>query len=210
MKRTFWIWALSSVGLTLLFSQNHLELGAQPTQDSETFFKDRSTDDDYSCIYRKSKRTRQTTFPFNQADTVKVFSYPEAEPKIQRDKPVTVLVPKKEPIVLVKDEVIVSEIKEVVLLTKTQQDRLVALLYDYKPKNRFRPTIKCYVPRHCIVFYKEGQVLAFFEICLQCRQTKQTPNVDFGASCPQQFDQFRTFFKQIGIQYGVESEKERE
>jgi hypothetical protein len=210
MKRSFWVGVSILLGAFPLFSQKGVDTLPQRLNRSEETIPEPpgAIGAEYPCVYQKSRRTRQTTVPFNQADTIKVFSYPEPGSEIQEDG--TQTTPKRKPIVLVKKAVRVSEIKEVVRLTDAQKDSLFALFYDWKsPKGTDRGAA-CYQPRHCIIFYKKQRVVAFFEICLTCHQVNHTPKVDFGELCGDKFNQFRTFFYQIGIRYGLESEPYQE
>lgn len=139
------------------------------------------------CVSIKSAKTRQTTFPFDQADTVKVFSY--VNPTELRQ-------------ILAKNPV-GTNIKEEIVLSESQTDGLFSIFHDFKQTGRSHVGAICYIPRHCIVFYQDSHVLAFYELCLACKTYSQTPNVDFGDLCSDKFYKFRSFFEHIGIRYGL-------
>ncbi len=149
------------------------------------------------CVYKPSDKKRQTTFPFSKADTIKIFSYP-ANMKINSNIIRTTIV---------NPYIKVTEIKETIILNEAQTDSLFSIFYDFKHQGGPLEKLFCtYLPRHCIVFYQGEEVLAFFEICLQCAQMRPSPNVDFGEFCSDKLCKFKKFFKQIGIQYEIHSE----
>jgi hypothetical protein len=149
-----------------------------------------------TCIDAKSDKKRQSTFPFDKADTIKVFSYP-ADVEVDSNHSWTTLVP---------ESVEVTEVKETIVLNTTQIDSLFSIFYDTKRQGTRYGAPSCYSPRHCIVFYEGKKVLAFFEICFHCFRVKSSPNVDFGELCGDKLCKFQKFFKQIGIQYEINSE----
>jgi hypothetical protein len=149
-----------------------------------------------TCIDAKSDKKRQSTFPFDKADTIKVFSYP-ADVEVDSNPIWTTIVP---------EYVHVTEIKETIVLNKTQIDTLFSIFYDSKRSNSVYGRASCYSPRHCIIFYQGNNPLAYFEICFHCFQVESSKNVDFGELCGDKICKFQKFFKKIGIQYEIDSE----
>ena len=60
----------------------------------------------------------------------------------------------------------------------------------------------CYNPRHLFLFYdKNGKIFEFFEICLECLQSKSSekfPKVDI---CGKYYNIYEDNFRKIGIKY---------
>jgi hypothetical protein len=175
-----------------LFSQKIKELPPPPLEEVVE-----DTRRSRPCIKVKSTKTRQTHFPFNKTDSIKILSYVSYMESKNPKMVVAELV-----IAEGLRKIVTSEIKEQILLSESQTDSLFSIFYDSQ-NGRFLSKTFCWNPRHCIVFYQGKKVLALVEICFSCVNLNYGPNIDFGDLCEDKFIQLRTFFKQIGIQYKI-------
>jgi hypothetical protein len=62
----------------------------------------------------------------------------------------------------------------------------------------------CYEPRHIFKFYKNGEIIGFYEICLDCGGHQNSKNLDFlPPFCIQKGEEIKKIFKKIGLKnYG--------
>ena len=97
-------------------------------------------------------------------------------------------------------------------LSAVQLDSITNILFNYGfgatvKGERYGPST-CWNPRHALLFYKEIQDTAPFasiEICLECNQIATQPEAYFtGSYCPLKFSLFKSYFRQIGITYGLD------
>ena len=105
--------------------------------------------------------------------------------------------------------------REIVEIDKTQIDILSNLLFNYKIKKLSKLIIDepfgCYTPRNAILFLDQNdKVISHLEICFECIQAYFFPdpfNINQLASqknCYERMNLLRTFFKNNGINRGVE------
>ncbi|MES2864822.1 MAG: hypothetical protein V4666_11930 [Bacteroidota bacterium] len=62
----------------------------------------------------------------------------------------------------------------------------------------------CYEPRHKFQFYKNGKVIAYYEVCLECGGWKNSKNLNFLPDfCMEKGTELKEIFKKLGLKnYG--------
>jgi hypothetical protein len=133
----------------------------------------------------------EETFPFSEADKVVVISFfhMDYQPddnnyKIQDGK-----VPFDESIV-----------KESIVLDKKQQQQLFTILNtETVPKDN--TMADCYMPEHRITFSKEGKVIAFLEVCLQCVGSRVSEDFTPVKLHRDKMNELQQFFRNVGIRH---------
>ncbi len=105
------------------------------------------------------------------------------------------------------DTICYSKLTEVRTLSLLSIDRLTNILYNYgyKGPTHLGYLANCYNPRNAILFLNtEQKVIAFIEICFECRQVEKSTNkILLGEMCDQKMDMLYKFFQDNGIKYGV-------
>ncbi|MCF6405029.1 hypothetical protein L3C95_19160 [Chitinophaga filiformis] len=99
--------------------------------------------------------------------------------------------------------------REIRTMTLAQIDTLTDILYNYGYAGDIQVISKtgCYIPRNAILFRdNNGKVIAFIEICFECRNTRlSSENISLGEHCQWKLDMLKALFKKVGIKYGIES-----
>lgn len=130
---------------------------------------------------------------FETIDSVRLISYPSKmtwnKREIMTDEDVDFDIPKDkiiDNVILNKDEF--KKVKDV-------------LTYDYKNDGYIAD---CYEPRHLLQFYKNDEIIANYEICLECGSHQKSKNLDFLPSfCIQKGEELKETFKRMGLKnYG--------
>jgi hypothetical protein len=150
-----------------------------------------------NCFYNKATDSRQNTFPFNKASKIEIVSFDclfkTSNGKLEQnqfDK-------------ITKDNKVISErIKEQIEINQLQTDSLFAVLYDYGGLNSTQAD--CYNPRHCIIFYEQGKIIAYLELCLECSGYRATKGISFGSFCDEKWCKLWQYFKSIGMKEGFD------
>ncbi|NOT52200.1 MAG: hypothetical protein HOP10_13080 [Chitinophagaceae bacterium] len=156
------------------------------------FCQCKSAEDDRPiCIYKKSGKTIEQQFPFNQSDRIEIVSYDSRNDTVGN--------------LILDGRFIVNDIYDLVVLNKPQTDSLFSLLYDYERNKNAGPVryADCYNPRHSVVFYKAGKAIAFWEICLECGGQRQTANTEFDKFCHENTCRIQELFINAGIKDGI-------
>ena len=105
---------------------------------------------------------------------------------------------------------------EVLALSSKQLDDLTNILFNYGFWRDRKSVIQmvgptCYSPQHMLQFYadpKDTVPFAWVEICLDCLKHKVFPSdFDLGMFCDGKYDLLREFFRQAGIQHGLDGIK---
>lgn len=104
--------------------------------------------------------------------------------------------------------------REIVEINKNQIDHLSNLMFNYKIKKLPKLVINtptCYTPRNAVLFLDQNdKVISHLEICFECMQAYFSPdpyNTNDSVTqdnCSERMDFLRTFFKNNGINHGVE------
>jgi hypothetical protein len=146
-----------------------------------------------ACVYVKSDRQPKNTFPFDKSDKVELVSYDLRLDSHSNDE-------------LIKDgKFTVNSILQRETLGNSERDSLFSILYNYKRKVEENGQFgaDCYDPHNSILFYEKGRVIAFYEICFFCGDTRQTKGVDFGQFCDEKNCILQSFFKANKVDKGV-------
>lgn len=97
-------------------------------------------------------------------------------------------------------------------LSAVQLDSITNFLFNYgfgaEVKGVCYGPSTCWNPRHALLFYKEIQDTAPFasiEICFECNVIDTLPEAYFtGSYCHLKFTLLKSYFRQIGITYGLD------
>jgi hypothetical protein len=127
----------------------------------------------YSCKEVKPLKTiplvdnKENNF-FETIDSVRLISFPSKmywdKKEIMSEKDVDFEIP--------NDKIIDN-----LTLNKEELDEIVEILkIDYKNECM---EADCYEPRHMLQFYKNDEIIAFYEICLECGGHQNSKNLDF-------------------------------
>ncbi len=148
------------------------------------------------CIYSKTDRSPDNTFPFNKADEIELVSYKSREDTLSDND------------IINNGKFLISNIQQQTSLTAEQKDSLFSILFNYKiiRKGNTVSVSDCYSPQHSIIFYQKRQAVAFLEICFTCFQTRQTAGIDFGEFCDEKWCLLQKFFSLNKTGYGLDEE----
>jgi hypothetical protein len=191
------------VGLAFAFST--INCGPRETADMDTFNQSEvdpleAGERDYiagqACVYQTSNRQPKSTFPFDKSDKIELVSYDHRLDSYSNDE-------------LIKDgKFTVKNILQRETIRGSQRDSLFAILYNYKrivdENDNFGSD--CYDPHNSVLFYEKGKVIAFYEVCFFCRDTRQTKGVDFGQFCEEKNCMLQSFFKANKVDKGTYDE----
>lgn len=102
-----------------------------------------------------------------------------------------------------KKEVIIPDDKIIddVILKKEDFNSILKIL---KTNEDTCDIAACYDPRHKFQFYKNGKVIAYYEVCLECGGWKNSKNLNFLPNfCIAKGKDLKEIFKNIGLKnYG--------
>lgn len=132
-----------------------------------------------------------TTFPFSEADKVEVVSFSHMDYR-----------PEDSDYKIIGGKVGFDEsiIKERVSLNNKQQEDLFRIINTNNcPKNY--TVADCYMPEHRITFYKDGKVIAFLEVCIQCVGKRVSDGFNVVPLCGDKMKELKTFFGSAGIKH---------
>lgn len=94
-----------------------------------------------------------------------------------------------------------SRIKEKIILSKEQIEKVYQTLYDNKICD-YESIAPCYQPRHLIVFFNsEDKVFNALEICLSCIQIQSIDKFNYPNLCDTKMNKLEKVFKSFGIKY---------
>jgi hypothetical protein len=99
-----------------------------------------------------------------------------------------------------KDYVKYIPVQDRVTLTAEQVKELAAIsrLDKNLPCEENWGQTKCYTPRHAILFYKDHEVVGYFEICFHCGNFRNYTDYQF---CGAAIGRYKTLFQQAGVTY---------
>lgn len=138
-----------------------------------------------------SAADRKKIYPFNAAAQVVVIAFDSALGKAP----------------LENNRLVAAQTKERIALSDAQIDRLTDILYNYGYSSSTRlieQTVSgCYYPRHALLFEdKQGKVLSYLELCLECRRIKTSlPEKSTGVFCEGKYALLEAFFREVGVRY---------
>jgi len=154
--------------------------------------------DSNACVFDKSNKVMANTYPFDTADEIQIVSYPKSRKRAEKYDDVTT-----RQILLEEGKYKAKGIKETIALSKEKWQTLFSLLYDYQTaEGKTTEYIECYTPKHAILFLQNKKVIAYLEISLECNDTRQSKNVEFGTYCTEKMCMLQKFFKENGIKLG--------
>ena len=130
---------------------------------------------------------------FETIDNVRLISYPTRSnwyPNEQFDYN------SKKDIIIPEDKIIDN-----IILKKEDFNSILEILDTEKDSCS---VAACYDPRHMLQFYKNGKVVAYYEVCLECGGSKNSKNLDFlPPFCIQKGEELKDIFKKLGLKnYG--------
>lgn len=152
--------------------------------------------------HKYTEKQRASFFPFNEASTVKLVSFPfDTRDSINIFTPIAV-----NNFIVDNDKIIESRI-----LAKKGIDSLTDILYNVgktpvgKLPMEIYGEIKCYAPRNAILFINsEGVVTQYIELCFGCQKyyfsSRKIKSMEY---CEQKYEMLKQFFLKQGIQYGT-------
>lgn len=99
-------------------------------------------------------------------------------------------------------------------LTKVEVNKLTDIFYNINMRNTplppgmleiADPGAMCFNPRNAILFADaKGKIFAEIVICFECQKMEPSPeNIKTGHWCEDKFAIFKSFFKSMGIRWGV-------
>jgi hypothetical protein len=147
------------------------------------------------CFFTKSKFSKDSIFPFSQADKIEIISYDSTSARsffggrINRNGSL-------------HDSLSQNGIRERVVLYTGQIDTIYSILYDYKfsNDNTLEESAACYNPRHAILFYKANKLIEYLEICFECQRIEFVDRrSNFGIMCDDKWCYLIEYFKKCGI-----------
>ena len=118
------------------------------------------------CVYKKYPYPKDSVFPFSQADKIEIIAYDSAFGSAFTGGRIHGYTIER-----LRDSMsIKSNIRDKVILNKNQADTLFSIFVDYTFENASTGIVSadCYNPRHAILFYKDGQLIEYVEICFEC------------------------------------------
>lgn len=168
---------------------------------------------DSPCTYEKSNKKMKTTYPFNETDKIVLYSYKasnQGHPRLTSggwDTTYTFREPNYAQIVNGYFEI--KSVFEQIILTKKQKKKLFSIFFDYVKKHESTDNKQMcmYEPRNCIVFFKKGKAIAFYEICFKCEIAKST--FEFDNYCDEKISMIKKFFQDVGITKGFDHRDDR-
>lgn len=148
-----------------------------------------------------SLHTLSSTYPFSKAVRIELFSYPDRMEWDQNKKHESSILQNG------KMDVKLKKIKERKKLSSSEQTELFNILY--KSTCDQKAPMRCYAPRHALVFYDSSQkAFAFIEICLACRTAKVSEGISVDIGCRTRIMELNAFFERVGIKYGLNGKDE--
>lgn len=150
-------------------------------------------DTEIECTYQKRPAAFINSTPFGQSDKIEIVSYSTRDLRESGNELIN------------NGKFIVSDIKQRVALNKTDQDSLFSILYNVTVTGDQLeyPGADCYSPQHCIVFYKNNQAFAYYEICFMCSRTQQSNGFGIVNFCEEKWCLLQKFFKTKKANYGL-------
>ena len=150
---------------------------------------------------------RANNYPFNNARQIQLVSFKSSYDSVWGQY-------YKDSLPRENDTVVYSKLFEIKTLSHSQIDTLTDLIYNYDNKFDYRPkgkvyftgtSMNCYNPRNAILFIdKDKKVFEFIEICFECDKfNSSSDRVSFGTDCNQKLELIKSFFHNIGIEYGI-------
>ena len=76
-------------------------------------------------------------------------------------------------------------------MNRKQIQKLFDVLFKYKGKDT--QGARCYEPNNVLVFYNQGKIIAFLEICFTCHGTRQY-GAYFTDFCDEKWEKLGEFF----------------
>jgi hypothetical protein len=152
---------------------------------------------DLNCRYinKYSEQKRLQFYPFNISDTIKLVSF-----RYHMDKsPIN------------KDSLVTDSLLEIKTLKPYEVNKVTDILYNnfYKQSPNYGVSMQCYLPRNAILFYKDGQLKEFIEICFHCSNYELSSNeMNMGDECTQKIEKLMKFFASSGIKFGTDNKIE--
>lgn len=135
----------------------------------------------HDCIVtnKLSATCRLKQYPFNAAQKIQVVSFAGFK------------------LPLIDSNVNYSKIEEVKTLSHSQTDALTQIIYNisFRGTTLFEEEIKCYDPRHAILFLDiNGNLFEYLEICLECQNFVSTSEaITLGDKCSTKFRYLEIF-----------------
>jgi hypothetical protein len=166
--------------------------------------------DDCVFINKYTLAERLQKYPYSKAVKILAVSYISMWDNFGPDekKPQKFLDKKTE--LYIKNGVLdTSTLIEIKELTPDQIGNLTNIVYntDLKVHDQvgFDTGGACFYPRNALIFYNaEGKVFDYMEICFQCHEFHSlSKRFEIGTDCNQKYDLLKSFFKDIGIRYGI-------
>lgn len=94
-----------------------------------------------------------------------------------------------------------SEIKDKVVLNKNQVEQLIDFIKIDYCKNK-ATVAACYAPRHLIAFFEKGNLIAYYEFCIECGNDKRSENLyNYPEFCMEKGEKAEYLLKKFGIKY---------
>ncbi|GAO44914.1 hypothetical protein [Flavihumibacter petaseus] len=199
------------IGLFLLATVPYFVAG-QPSGREPTAKEQALINKSQDCVKKPSLSfaSRMKRFPFNNATSIQLVSFPHTGVKEDGSE-------YRDSLPRQKDTVCYAKLSEIKTLTLRQIERLSDLLVNYgfrggytvpKGVNTIGSVQMCYNPRNAILFLGEDrQVIAFLEICFECRRFRGSHDgMTLGEDCNQKWALIKQFFADAGIRYGVSRE----
>jgi hypothetical protein len=142
----------------------------------------------------------EETYPFSNADKVEIISYPVRRNWDMVDNTITA------PVIDKKIAVKASGIKDRVVVNEEVKQKLFNLLYSKHDGEC--SAAACYNPRHCVLFYKGDEIIAYIELCLGCGTYETSNGVKIEELCHERMKDLRHIFEEAGVKYFGDGEED--
>ncbi|UKN03783.1 hypothetical protein K6119_09800 [Paracrocinitomix mangrovi] len=153
-----------------------------------------------TCAYQDYRElyNLDTLFPWNSFNSVKLFVYQES---VGNEVPVDLIS---------GDKVLIENSLETIELNDEQIDSLKSTFLSWKVTEvcgNERSALDCdYFPHEAIVFYRNQQPIAFFEIAFDCDRWNGTVDAFWGYACDNtnRLQRIKTFFTFCGVKNWID------
>ena len=151
------------------------------------------------CIIsnKYSADQRRKIYPFSMAASVRIISYTWPDSIVFGG-----------PVPLKNGQLNPEYVQKEKTLSQTEIDSLTQIIYNVGYRGYFFTEVdfKCYNPRNAIIFLDSSEMVKeYIELCFECQKHRlSSDKILAGDFCQEKYDLLRSFFSQMGINYGVE------
>lgn len=157
---------------------------SEEEQNTENTDLERKINSKCTFIGNSSEKINNT-FPFNKTTRIEAIHF----------KPKNAFDSYKSFAEIINHKLILPDVVSRYDLSEQQIEKLFEIFYQYKGKDV--DGAKCYEPEHIFVFYEQDKAIAFFEICFDCRGTREK-NIKVEDLCDEKWSMlYNNFFNDM-------------